>query len=80
MGPIYLLHEYANAHICMVMTINIEALRKKTGLSQAAIAAKLGVHQTTVQRWEKGDLPMKPRDEFAVQVAIDALSSEARGA
>lgn len=53
--------------------MDISATRKEHGLSQAAIAAKLGVHQTTVMRWENGTLPMRPRDVFAVRVAIDKL-------
>ena len=32
----------------------IVALRKKLGLSQAALAAKVGVHTLTVSRWERG--------------------------
>lgn len=34
--------------------IQLSALRKKKGLTQAALAERLGVEQPTVQRWEKG--------------------------
>lgn len=30
------------------------AIREKAGVSQAEVAAALGVHETTVARWEKG--------------------------
>lgn len=32
----------------------ILALRKHLGLSQAAFAARVGVHSMTVSRWERG--------------------------
>lgn len=56
--------------------MDFAATRKELGLSQAEIANVLGVHQTTIMRWEKGTLPMRPRDEIAVQVAIDRLRTE----
>lgn len=56
--------------------MDIAAVRKQHSLSQAEIAGKLGVHQTTILRWEKGELPMKARDELAVQAAVDQLLAE----
>lgn len=32
----------------------LKALRRKLNLSQAALAAKIGVDQSTVHRWEAG--------------------------
>lgn len=60
--------------------MDIATERKQHGLSQAEIAAKLGVHQTTIMRWERGELPMRPRDEMAVGVAIEQLLEERRAA
>lgn len=60
--------------------MDIAATRKDLGLSQADIAGKLGVHQTTIMRWEKGELPMKPRDVLAVEAAIEQLLTERRDA
>ncbi|MPR09296.1 helix-turn-helix domain-containing protein [Microvirga tunisiensis] len=34
--------------------IDVAAVRKKTGLSQAAFARRLGVHPNTVRNWEQG--------------------------
>ena len=34
--------------------IDVAAVRKKTGLSQAAFARRVGVHPTTVHNWEQG--------------------------
>jgi len=38
----------------------IIAFRKRNGLSQAALAEKLGVNQATVSRIESGEEPSKP--------------------
>lgn len=46
----------------------LAALRKKRGLTQAALAEKLGVEQPTIQRWEKG----KREPELAQLVALAA--------
>jgi transcriptional regulator with XRE-family HTH domain len=43
--------------------------RRTLGLSQADLASKLGVHQTTVSRFETGDLPVDER----TMLALDAL-------
>lgn len=42
----------------MEQEIDIKALRSKLGLTQAALAAAIGVDQSTVSLWESG---MKPR-------------------
>jgi len=44
-------------------------VRAELGLSQAQLAATLGVHQTTVSRFETGDLPVDER----TALALDAL-------
>lgn len=43
--------------------------REQLELSQADLAEKLGVHQTTVSRFEKGRLPLDER----TALALDAL-------
>lgn len=56
--------------------MDIAAVRKQHSLSQAEIAGKLGVHQTTILRWERGELPMKARDVLAVQAAVEQILAE----
>lgn len=55
--------------------MDIASERKRLGLSQAAIAAQIGVNQATVSRWESGDLTPNSRDIIAVRSAMDALTS-----
>lgn len=50
--------------------------RTKLNVSQAELATRLGLHQTTVHRWEKEDLIPKPRDIFAIRAALDAIAAE----
>lgn len=47
----------------------IRDARKRLGLSQADMATKLGVHQTTISRFETGELPTDER----TLLAVDAL-------
>jgi ribosome-binding protein aMBF1 (putative translation factor) len=55
---------------------DIKSARRSLGLSQAELAAKLGVHQTTISRFETGDLPLDER----TKLALDALTMRARPA
>lgn len=55
--------------------MDIASERKRLGLSQAAIAATIGVNQTTVSRWESGTLVPNSRDLIAIKTAMETLSS-----
>lgn len=57
--------------------MDIASERKRLGLSQAAIAAQIGVNQTTLSRWEHGHLTPNSRDLIALRAAMEALSSPA---
>lgn len=35
-------------------TVDVRAVRRKTGLSQAAFAARFGINRRTLQDWEQG--------------------------
>ncbi len=41
----------------------VRRIRKKLGLSQAKLAARLGVHPLTVSKWERGVHPVPPMAE-----------------
>lgn len=44
-------------------------------LTQAALAAKLGVHQTTISRFKTGDLPLDKRTQLALDALLTAATS-----
>lgn len=54
--------------------LDIVALRKELDLTQAELAEKLGVHQTTVSRFETGDLPLDKRTELALEALRKAAA------
>lgn len=51
----------------------LRTIRTELGLTQAEFADRLGLHQSTISRFEKGDLPLDKRTLLAAQ----ALRSEA---
>lgn len=46
---------------------DLRAAREALGLTQTEFAARLGVHWTTVSRWENGRLPISKRVAMAVK-------------
>lgn len=58
----------------MGMAQDIRSVRDALQLSQAGLAAKLGVHQTTISRFENGTLPIDER----TALALDALMLRAK--
>lgn len=59
---------------------NIRDARSTLGLSQAGLAAKLGVHQTTVSRFETGELPMDERTALALEALISRKAANSQAA
>jgi transcriptional regulator with XRE-family HTH domain len=53
--------------------LDIKALRRDLKLSQTQLAARLGLHQTTISRLETGEMPVDKRTLLALQ----ALQREA---
>ena len=49
----------------------VRFIRKALGLSQAAFAARLGVHRVSVARWESNEIPL----DGPTSVAIRALAA-----
>jgi transcriptional regulator with XRE-family HTH domain len=46
--------------------VDMRTIRQGLKLSQAELADKLGLHQTTISRFETGDLPIDKRTELAL--------------
>ena len=53
--------------------IDLAAIRKEMNLTQAELAEKLGLHQTTISRFETGEMQIDKR----TQLAIEALRKAA---
>jgi transcriptional regulator with XRE-family HTH domain len=56
----------------MAKKINVSALRKRLGFSQAEMAAQLGINQGTVSRMEKGRPPSGPVLKLLEQMAAQS--------
>jgi len=54
-------------------------IRNKLGLSQAELAERLGLHQSTISRFERGELEADKRTILAVR-ALAALPEKPRRA
>jgi transcriptional regulator with XRE-family HTH domain len=46
--------------------VDLREIRRALKLSQAEMADRLGLHQTTISRFERGELPLDKRTELAV--------------
>jgi len=49
---------------------DIQTIRRALGLSQADMADRLGLHQTTISRFERGELPLDKRTLLAAQLLL----------
>lgn len=63
----------------MVTPEMIKAARERLGESQAAFAARFGVYQTTVHRWETEGVPSRGAAGKAIERVLSELGAfEAR--
>lgn len=58
-------------------TFDIASVRAELDLSQAELAEGLGLHQTTISRMERGDLPMDKRTLMALTVLVGQAREKA---
>ena len=54
----------------MLFMDSIQAIREALSLSQAEMAERLGVHQSTISRFETGELPTDKRTLLAAQALL----------
>lgn len=48
----------------------LQDIRRKLGLSQAELAAKLDLHQSTISRFETGEMPLDRRTLLAAKALM----------
>ena len=54
------------------------AIRRRAGIGTRDLGLLLGVHATTVSRWESGELIPSPEHAAAWSAALQAMASVAR--
>lgn len=55
---------------------DVRSVRQELGLSQSELGAKLGLNQSTISRFETGELPVDER----TRLALEAVTSAAKAA
>ena len=53
----------------------IRDARQRLGLTQIELAGKLGLHQSTISRFENGTLPIDERTELAIEALLARLAA-----
>jgi transcriptional regulator with XRE-family HTH domain len=49
---------------------DVRAIRRQLGLSQGQLADKLGLNQSTISRFETGELPVDERTTLALDAIV----------
>jgi transcriptional regulator with XRE-family HTH domain len=49
---------------------DIRSIRRELGLSQEELGARLGLNQSTISRFETGELPLDERTKLAVDAIL----------
>lgn len=53
----------------------LKAYRTAAGATLDAISTKIGVHKTTLMRWENGEVPVPP-DRFSIIESVTGVSRQ----
>ena len=69
-APMHFLSLAFQTRVCIMPFMDIEATRKTMGLSQAELALALGVTQSTVSRFETGEVDMSERTKLALEALL----------
>lgn len=58
---------------------DIKAIRRDLGLSQDELATRLGLNQSTISRFETGELPVDERTRLAIDAIVMRAAAEDSG-
>ncbi len=61
--------------VLVVTAKELRRLRRRLGLSQARLAAQVGVAANTVARWERGEMRMQPAMDRLVRLVVAQLEA-----
>lgn len=53
----------------------LKAYRAATGATLDVLSAKIGVHKTTLMRWENGEVPV-PTERFSIIESVTGVSRQ----
>jgi transcriptional regulator with XRE-family HTH domain len=55
---------------------DIRSIRQQLGVTQMELADLLGLHQSTISRFEKGSLPLDERTRLALEALVARSKAE----
>lgn len=55
---------------------NMRDIRRQLSLTQNELADRLGVQQSTISRYERGDLPIDKRTQLALDALVTASEAQ----
>ena len=62
----------------MTFAEHIRTARESLGMTQAQLAAALGISQSTLEKWESGIRRPRPISRWAVEARLDELKTIAK--
>jgi len=71
--------DYTKGIVAPVDGVQLRGLRARAGLTQAALAAKLGVAPNTVARWERNERTITEPMTRLIRVTVEASNRKRKG-
>ena len=62
--------------ISVCFMTNMRDIRRQLSLTQNELADRLGVQQSTISRYERGDLPIDKRTQLALDALVTASEAQ----
>ena len=71
--------DYTKGIVALVDGSELQRLRTRAGLTQAALAAKLGIAPNTVTRWERNERTITEPMTRLIRVTVEASNRKRKG-